>query len=381
VPVLPGKSSVLEAGEILTTINDTTIAEVRGLISALALKHEVGSEVLGQWTEHHTAVVRSHMLGPWLYRALRSSPRMVVPEQILGPLHKDYLLSSLAAVAREDRFKSVLHCFQEHRIPVVILKGAFLGYVVYENPALRPMADIDILVGEDDYEKAHTLLLSLGYKQQVQALGSFHKELHPALAHVHKERSGDSVDLHRGLWFMDYYRLSPSAVWKHTERGRLSGKTVLYLSLELNFIHVALHHLTHKGSLRDWLDMVLLIQHPRFRWERLVSLCRDFRVIRPLHWIFKGLSRDWGIAVPRDVCDALQEQTPHWLEDPVIRSRFRYAWRFVSRVGFIEGWPSRLAYLRLSLLPSSEYRKAIVGTTAWLPYLKSKLDLFLHFAK
>ena len=185
----------------------------------------------------------------------------------------------------------------------------------------------------------------MGYTQHVEPLERLHKDLQHALALVHAHHH-DAVDLHHGLWFMDYYRLPMERVWKDTSGGEFAGRRASYLSPELNFIHVALHHLVHAGWMRDWLDMLLLVTRSNFQWDRLVHLARSLGVVRPIYWIVKDLAGDWELAVPDDVTENFGEYTPHWLEDPVIRSRIRYAWRFASRFQFIEGWPARLAYLR-----------------------------------
>jgi len=243
------------------------------------------------------------------------------------------------------------------------------------------MTDVDILVTEDRFEQATILLASLGYRLQVEALGTFHRDLHPALAYVNKCRPGEAVDLHRGLWLMDYYRLSSSIVHEDAVECDLMGQRAYYLAPELNFIHVGLHNLTHAGCLRDWLDLVLLVTRTDFDWNRLVHLAQSLGVLRPLYWVLRELSGHWGIVVPAHVKQAMAEYKPHWLEDRVIRNRFRYVWRLVSRLRYIDGWRAKLAYLRVGLFPSAAYRKAVVGTTAWLPYLRAKARLFLHLAK
>ncbi|MFH1117638.1 MAG: nucleotidyltransferase family protein [Pseudomonadota bacterium] len=333
------------------------------------------------WSEPHVAVARSHLLGPWLYHELRNTPRPRVPESIIPDLRRDYLLSSLAAMEREAHLDEMLALFHSNGIQVVLLKGAYLGRVVYRNPALRPMYDVDILVPEDRYEQAGQLLASLGYTLQVDALHRFHRELNPALAYIHKSRPRDAVDLHHGLWFMDYYRLSPSIVREEVVESRPPGRDPSYLSRELNFIHIALHNLTHADGLRDWLDLVLIVNHPDFRWNKLADLAQSLGVLRPLYWTFRELSAHWGIIPPLHVVQAMAEYTPHWLEDRVIHHKLRYAWRIVSRVRSIDGRRAKLAYVRSGLFPSPAYREAVCGTTGWLPYVRAKLGLFLHFTR
>ncbi|MDQ7782022.1 MAG: nucleotidyltransferase family protein [Desulfomonilaceae bacterium] len=333
------------------------------------------------WTDGHVEVARAHLLGPWLYHELLNSHRSGVSDGMLSVLRRDYLHSSLASMERDARLKRLLASFDARGIRVVLLKGAYLGRIVYRNPALRPMDDVDILVAEDKFEEAKNVPASLGYVLQVDALDPMHRELHPALAYVHKSRPRDAVDLHRGLWFMDYYRLSSSVVHQESSETELEGRRVSYLSPELNFIHVALHNLTHSGGLRDWLDLVLLVTRLSIDWDRLLALGQTLDVLRPLHWVLKELSRHWGVAVPPHVRQAVAEYEPHWLEDLVIRHRLRYLWRFASRFRYIDDRRDKLAYLRVSLFPSAAYRNAVVGTTAWVPYLRAKFRLFVHLGR
>lgn len=366
------------------TLNNSThhiLAEVRKLIIHAAHRGDSTGEILRSWTREHFAFARAHLLGPWLYRRLADHDRAIVSREILRALQQDYLKSSLVCLARSQYVKRLAISFDAHGIPLVLLKGAFLGEVVYGNAAERPMADVDILVREDHDEQALGLLKSMGYKQLVEPLELLQRALNPGLALVHQDRYEATIDLHRGLWFMDHYRLPPERIWNDVLPGSFDDRRVLYLSPELNFIHVALHHFAHASSIRDWLDMVLLIAHEPFHWNRVVRLAQSLGVVRPIYWIVRELAREWEVAVPPDVQQAMAAYTPRWMEDPIIRSRFRYAWRFASRFRFIDGWPSKLAYLRLCLLPSAEYRKAVIGTTAWLSYMRSKLGFFVRLAR
>ncbi|MEJ2041204.1 MAG: nucleotidyltransferase family protein [Desulfosarcinaceae bacterium] len=52
----------------------------------------------------------------------------------------------------------ILKCIHAAGIPTMVLKGAALTVQVYKNHAIRPMADIDILVPQDRAILAHALL-------------------------------------------------------------------------------------------------------------------------------------------------------------------------------------------------------------------------------
>ena len=54
---------------------------------------------------------------------------------------------------------------QNGGVPVIVLKGAHLANVVYPDPSLRSMLDVDLLVDQKDLARAATLLRASGCRQ------------------------------------------------------------------------------------------------------------------------------------------------------------------------------------------------------------------------
>jgi hypothetical protein len=69
-----------------------------------------------------------------------------------------------AAAAREMSIDRLLPAFSADGVPVLLLKGSALAHLIYGNPALRPMADIDVLIDPADTERATAIARSLGYR-------------------------------------------------------------------------------------------------------------------------------------------------------------------------------------------------------------------------
>ena len=59
----------------------------------------------------------------------------------------------------------VLKSLRQAGIPVIVLKGAALLELVYKNPSLRPMSDLDLLVPEEYAETAQNMILEFGYHE------------------------------------------------------------------------------------------------------------------------------------------------------------------------------------------------------------------------
>ncbi|HVT59854.1 MAG TPA: nucleotidyltransferase family protein [Thermoanaerobaculia bacterium] len=64
-----------------------------------------------------------------------------------------------------DELRQILAAFAAAGVPLVPLKGAPLGILLYDDPAERPMADLDFLLRPDDLERAAPLLAGLGYEK------------------------------------------------------------------------------------------------------------------------------------------------------------------------------------------------------------------------
>jgi hypothetical protein len=331
------------------------------------------------WTDLHLNLAQYHGLGPWLYKAFRDHPTVGLSPEILEALHKDYRVSVVACMSREARLSKLLDAFNQRELPVLLLKGAYLGRFVYKDPALRLMNDVDVLVRDEDFSRSREELDSLGYRFVEEPDCRYHQDLKMPVTYVRPGNPFDVVDLHSVVRSMDYYTFSSSFLWSEATESDLQGRRVFYLSPEVNFIHLAVHNLNHVGLLRDWVDLILLLQNPKLDWERLHNCGRSLGALRPLFWIFRELQKTWNFRPPAAVTSELSCYVPGWLEDRVIRHRFRYFWRLFSRVASIDGWSARLRYLRLKLLASPSDVAPTRGTVRRLARLKEKLALFVHF--
>lgn len=75
-------------------------------------------------------------------------------------------------LVRREELVRVLGVLTEARIPVLLFKGAALGYTHYPQPWLRPRVDTDLLVPEDQRATAMRVLETLGYTRSPLVDGS-----------------------------------------------------------------------------------------------------------------------------------------------------------------------------------------------------------------
>ncbi len=78
-------------------------------------------------------------------------------------LNKARLATRLRHLRRSSELKRIASSFAEYDIPCLVLKGADLACRLYRDPSCRPMRDVDLLVQEQDLEKAQTALNKVEY--------------------------------------------------------------------------------------------------------------------------------------------------------------------------------------------------------------------------
>ncbi len=346
--------------------------EIRGLVRDLALDSPVEAGRLSNWTSAELEIVRSQHLAPWLYKALADKEDSGLPPEIGQQLLEQYRISAARAALRELWTGKLLAAFEENGIPAVLLKGAYLGEFVYKDSAQRPMADLDLLVPEDDREKAHVLLTALGCRMYVGGSDEFEPMISPSTTYVMDSYVPEYTDLHWGLCSMDYYRLHHSIIGDNVVESKLCGVKAYFLTPEANFVHIALHILAHSGGMRDWLDLILLSRMKDFHWDRLIELAESLGVVTPLHWVFRRLEKEWRFFPQPQVSTWLASNQPHWIEDRVIRGPFPQVWRWGSRFARLPDWGCRVNYLRARMVPPREYRQALCGSPNIVRYLLSR---------
>jgi hypothetical protein len=88
----------------------------------------------------------------------------------------------------QGELAEILQVFAEADVPILPVKGAVLAATVYEEPAARPMADLDVFLREACFPAGEELLARIGYAK------TFHGWKHARFA---RPGSGEIVDRER----------------------------------------------------------------------------------------------------------------------------------------------------------------------------------------
>jgi hypothetical protein len=156
---------------------------------------------LWQW-EGVSAQAELHGVAPLLYVHLKAAG-VQLPLSTRRELQGLYVRHRQANRVRMRLLGDVIAAYQSAGIAALILKGAALCQLVYPEPGLRPMSDIDILVAPSQARRAQQVLANLGFDAPRPPGAAFsHRHLHAAT--INREGVSVAVEIHHRL-FSDYW--------------------------------------------------------------------------------------------------------------------------------------------------------------------------------
>ncbi len=129
-----------------------------------------------------------------------------------------------------DELTKILSAFNQRGIPVISLKGIALAEMLYENPALRTMSDMDILVQPDDLKRASSLLIEMGYAQ----LTLPNYKIHPFHGAPYYKQTTFPIfiELHWDLEDEKLMSTPREKIWSRAQTLQLQWGKTMVLSLE-----------------------------------------------------------------------------------------------------------------------------------------------------
>jgi hypothetical protein len=259
-------------------------------------------------------------LAPLLYRRLAQTG-VSVPPLALAKLAVTHKAHARRNEEIGQQLAEILAACAAQEVDVLVLKGALLAPVIYEEPALRPMNDIDLLFRPEALAKAAAVLESLGYigkyKDPDQGPGvtkhvsTYRRSGNEATTpNPYLSAGGDRmVEPHTSLeesWFGLKVDITPG-IWDRAVPIELHGQPAYRLSVADMLLHLAVHAAFHviMGAsvfvqLHD-IGQLLRVWRADLDWSHFMTLVRTARaqsfVYAALYWandLYKlSLSNEW----------------------------------------------------------------------------------------
>ncbi|NIM90443.1 MAG: hypothetical protein GTO17_05790 [Candidatus Aminicenantes bacterium] len=242
-----------------------------------------------------------------------------IPGDIFEGFEEDYYLNATKNTLIFKELGKVLEAFKNSGPEVIVLKGAALAEEVYENIALRPMSDVDLLVKEEDMAHADERLKTLGYGPVDAGVDEvdFSSTYLTTLDYRSREENSPSFHIH---WHFvnstipneSYIRnIKMENVWRDAENTEIAGVETLVMAPHHLLIHLSEHALrvTHslsKLSLLCDINEAVNYYQGRLDWSRLIYETYEFNLDKMVYLSLYFSSKFLGTQIPEDVLSELR---------------------------------------------------------------------------
>ncbi|MEX2283321.1 MAG: nucleotidyltransferase family protein [Gemmatimonadota bacterium] len=219
------------------------------------------------------------LLGYWLETKTLKSDRET--ERLLA-LHLAH--ARVHAPRLKNGLVELLRLLAPSGIPVTVIKGAATSPVYFPDPAVRPAADIDIVLHRADVRKAAGLLADAGYRSIGPAVASKSEWIPPGIDR--NPRSLELMHAESGYVFDVHDSLDRNFDGVETTRlGRIEALSVAWPELAPNAFR-----------LQTAANAALLALHTSHEWHRL-QLIRVAELLLVLRRDFPRDSTGWGTLI------------------------------------------------------------------------------------
>ncbi len=203
----------------------------------------------------------SHDVLPLVAASLgRSHDGIAVPAGWAARAQRPLYATLLRNTALAEDLVAVSSALHRAGIDCLAVKGVVLAETVYGNLALRPAADIDILVRPTDLPAARSVVRSLGFHLGGERLSEEWTHSHHDPRYFRSTARGDvCLELHWALWPSSRFR-TDAGLWARARPVELHGSTLRTLSREDTLLHLAIHRTRAPLLLRSVCDVAELLR-------------------------------------------------------------------------------------------------------------------------
>ena len=299
-----------------------------------------------------------------------------VPEPVLHQLKQHYCTQSIRSLRIVGQIEEILSALKPCNVPIVLLKGAFLARWLYEDIALRPMSDIDILCRKCDQGLIQNTLIGMGYYQERSLFRSAFQEAVQSggCHHLLPFRKADAhvVELHTHLfsddrssaWDMD-------RVWQNVIDTQFDDSAIKCLSLDYQLLYLCLHLYHHldvgKIALYWFCDIheMILRYREQIDWDHLKAMAHSLGVADRVESVFDLLRVHWKTQLPEKDSDGAGSLTPGFCLAAILDNQLyeksdeiRLLSDYGQEIKFVfqmKGWANRVRYFSRLIFPTGEH--------------------------
>ncbi|SRR6266571_2212375 len=248
------------------------------------------------------AALRLYECGGYLHHLWsRNGTSTPLPPGWAGGLarsHRKTTVDNLAALAGLRRVGRLL---LERQVPFLLLKGGAYLIDLYDDPGMRMLTDVDLLIRRADVDRVARLLWKAGMRGDARSYEPERFEMwFPGEGHCRFE-------FHAALGQPGRYRICEQEIWARSIASEIEGVASRRLGPEDAVLYHAAHLADHYfgPSLKWAIDLREMLRRwtPDPAW--LVARAREWRVRTALHLALRHVDKIFPGEVPEGLADRL----------------------------------------------------------------------------
>lgn len=213
-------------------------------------------------------------------------------------LRKSYLAVLSKNMKIYGELAKLLERLNDEEIPVIVLKGAALAELLYENIAIRPMQDIDLIAKGDDIKRINDILLELNWENQEHlSTSGFHKEFSKHISYV---TGRVLMEIHPKLY--EFPKLDP---WANAVSAKICSNNTFILGKEDFFLHLCIHLEDHyrtglETNLIWYIDIANFLQRYQddINWDYVAKISSESKFDGIIHSILREINQSFNGSIP-----------------------------------------------------------------------------------
>jgi hypothetical protein len=252
-------------------------------------------------------------VAPLLYHRLQAQRAdTALSKERVRPYKEAYLGTAARNLQGYRDLRELASALLAADIPIIVLKGVFLTEVVYRNPGVRPMVDMDLLVPQEHLATAAQILADGGFHTAKPLTADVIVQAVQHLPISTKSVAARAVEVHWSLTPPHQpYSVEVTEFWQRAIPATIAGLPLQALCPEDLLLHLCMHlAYMHEFAcgLRPFCDVAATLNHygEQLDWTAVVERASRWRWGRGVY-LALYLAGEWlGAAVPASALAALR---------------------------------------------------------------------------
>ena len=208
-----------------------------------------------------------------------------------------------------QRIQQTLPILHDGNVPTLLLKGAALIPLYYQDYGVRGMGDFDLLVPQTHFRCAVHLLVSNGWKpmhdRRVEYFDArFDREMHMV------DGEDNCLDLHCHVLDHNWAKSSDYHFWEASVPAKIANVETRTLCPTDHLIHACVHGF-HGKNLKPvtWVadaGIILRRASREIDWDRIAQISQDFGITLQVSEAMGYLRKTFDWKIPQAVLDSLR---------------------------------------------------------------------------